>query len=138
VISLDGIIISGLGQGAQFMALPWVRDAIHRLIGFDPYPGTLNVRLLDDATVRTWRRIQDGPALRLNPPPPERCGARLFRVVMAPAVDAAVIVPDVTDHPNDVLEVIASLHVRSLLGLRDDDRVTLRTCTPEPASGQRG
>jgi riboflavin kinase len=126
VISLDGVVASGLGQGAQFMGVPWVRDGIRRLIGFDPYPGTLNVKLVDPDMIVTWLRILDGPGLLLTPPPRERCGARLFRMIVDPDVDAAVIVPDETRHGENLLELIAPIHVRSRLGLRDDDRVTLR------------
>ena len=112
MISLEGIVTTGLGQGAQFMAIPWVRDAVCRLIGFDPYPGTLNVKLLDAGTVAAWRQIQAGPALRLAPPPPEGCGARLFRVTVAPDIAAAIIVPDETGHAENLLELIAPIHVR--------------------------
>ena len=108
------------------MAIPWVRDAVRGLIGFDPYPGTLNVKLVDADMVAVWREIQDGPALRLAPPPPEDCGARVFRVTVVPDIDAAIVVPDLTRHANDTLELIAPIHIRNRLGLRDDDRVTLR------------
>jgi riboflavin kinase len=54
---------------------------------------------------------------------------------VAPDVGAAVIVPDVTDHAADVLEVVAPVHVRRALGLRDGDAVTLEvTESPYTAS----
>ena len=126
MISLDGIVTTGLGQGAQFMTIPWVRDAVRRLIGFDPYPGTLNVKLLDAGVVAAWRQIEGRSALRLAPPPPEECGARLFRVTVAPDIAAAIVVPDEARHAGDLLELIAPIHVRSRLGLRDGDHVTVR------------
>jgi riboflavin kinase len=107
VVSLRGVVASGLGQGAQFMAVPWVREGIRRLIGFDPYSGTLNVRLVDPDALVAWRRIREGSALRLVPPPPETCGARLFRAVVAPDVSAAIVVPDVTRYGDDTLELVA-------------------------------
>jgi len=125
VISLDGVVVSGLGQGAYFMSLPWVRDAVHRLIGFAPYPGTLNLRL-DSSTVSVWRHAKDGPALVLAPPPTEACGARLFPALIGADVDTAVIVPDVTGYGDDRLEVVAAVHLRSVLHLRDEDRVSLQ------------
>jgi riboflavin kinase len=108
------------------MGLPWVRDAIRRLTGFDPYPGTFNVRLTDPDTVATWRRIRHAPGLRLEPPTPDQCGARLFLAVVEPDVAAAVIAPDVTGHDDEVIELVAAVHVRRALELRDDDPVTLR------------
>jgi len=134
VVSLRGVVASGLGQGARFMAVPWVREGIHRLIGFDPYPGTLNVRLVDPDALVAWRRIQEGPALRLVPPPPETCGARLFRAVVAPDVDAAIVVPDVTRYGDDTLELVAAVHVRNYFGLHDRDLVTLQMPTASGSS----
>ena len=123
--SLTGAVTSGLGQGASFMSLPWVKDAVRRLIGFTPYPGTLNVRLDADA-VGVWRRSQAGRAIVLAPPPAETCGARLFPALVGADVEAAVIVPDITRYADDLLELIAPIHLRSRLGLRDHDRVTLQ------------
>ena len=125
VIRLDGVVTAGHGQGAFFMGLPWVTEGVRGVLGFVPYPGTLNVRV-DSDTVSIWRQIRDGQALVLAPPPPETCGARLFPAIVDPDVEAAVIVPDVTRYGDDLLELIAAVHLRSRLGLRDHDRVTLR------------
>ena len=130
MISLRGAVTSGLGQGAYFVGLEWVRTIIQELIGFDPYPGTLNLRLVDVETCLAWRGIRAGPALLLTPPPPEQCGARLIPVVVAPDIPAAVVVPDVTRYGDDMLEIVAAIHVRSRLGLQDDDRVTVRVYAP--------
>jgi riboflavin kinase, archaea type len=125
VTSLVGVVASGLGQGAYFMSLPWVRDGVRRLIGFRPYPGTLNVRL-DAEMVAIWQGIRDGGSILLAPPPTEPCGARLFPVVVEGDVEAAVIVPDVTRYGEDLLELIAAVHLRSRLGLHDGSLVTVR------------
>jgi CTP-dependent riboflavin kinase len=125
VTALQAVVTSGLGHGARFMALPWVRNGIRRIAGFDPYPGTFNVRLVDPAMVARWSRLGAGLARRLDPPTPDGCGARVVPVVLASEVAAAVIVPDVTDHGSDVLELVAPVHVRSVLGLRDGEPVTI-------------
>ena len=131
VITLRGAVTSGLGQGAYFMGLPWVRDAVRQFVGFTPYPGTLNIRLDGDA-VGQWRRIAEGRAVVLAPPPPETCGARLFPSVVGPDIEAAIIVPDVTRYGDDLLELVAAIHLRSRLGLRDDDMVTLQLRPTRP------
>jgi len=125
VTALIGVVTSGLGHGAGFMALAWVRDGIRQIAGFDPYPGTFNVRLVDPAMLAQWTRLGDGLARRLDPPRSGECGARVVPVMLASEVAAAVIVPDVTAQAGDVLELVAPVHVRSVLGLRDGEPVTI-------------
>jgi riboflavin kinase, archaea type len=125
VTALSGVVTSGLGHGAGFMALGWVRDGIRRIAGFDPYPGTFNVRLVDPAMVARWSRLGNGLARRLDPPTAGACGAAVVPVVLASGIVAAVIVPDVTAHAPDVLELVAPVHVRSVLGLDDGEPVTI-------------
>jgi CTP-dependent riboflavin kinase len=123
VTSVHGVVTSGLGQGAAFMGLPWVQDAVAARVGFVPYPGTLNVRL-DREMVEIWRQMKNGHGVMLQTPASAPCGATLVPVELG-GVTAAVIVPDVTRHGDDLLELIAPVHVRSLLGLRDGDGVTV-------------
>lgn len=122
---LQGTVQSGAGQGARFVSLEWVRTAVRRLLGFDPYPGTLNLWLLDHNMALEWREIRKNEGLLLAPPPPEQCGGRLIPIIVAPNTAAAVIVPDITRYGDEVLEIIAPVHLRSCLGLRDNDRLTL-------------
>lgn len=129
MVSLHGVVTPGLGQGAYFMGLPWVQEGVRRLLGFAPYPGTLNVRL-DREGLAVWRRVRDSGAIVLAPPPPETCGARLVPTSIAVDTEAAVIVPDVTRYEEDLLELIAPVHIRSRLGYGDGELVTLRLRTP--------
>ena len=125
MIVLRGIVASGVGQGAFFMSLAWVRDAIRGSLGFYPYPGTLNVRLADPEVLERWRGVSKQRALILAPPAPETCGGRLVPITLPRDITAAVIVPDVTRYGDDVLEVIAPVHLRSRLGLEDGDVLEL-------------
>lgn len=93
--------------------------------GFDPYPGTLNVRLADAADLDRWRTVRDQAALPVTPPRPEDCGGRLVPVRLGAETHAAVVIPDITRYEDDVLEIIAADHLRTCLGLRDDDVVSV-------------
>lgn len=126
MLALQGKVESGAGEGAHFMRLEWVRDAVRRAGGFDPYPGTLNLRLSDADMLLRWREVRNGPALRLAPPSPDQCGGHLIPVVVTPEIPAGIIVPDITRYGDDVLEVVASVHLRSRLRLKDHDLLTLK------------
>lgn len=118
---MRGVVVSGVGEGAFFVGLEWFRDAVKRLASIDPYPGTLNVRLVDAAELDRWRVVSDEAALPVMPPRREDCGGRLVPVRLADESHAAVVIPDVTRHDDDVLEIIAADHLRTRLGLRDGD-----------------
>lgn len=141
MLVLRGAVVSGVGEGAIFVALEWFRAAVRRAAGFDPYPGTLNVRLVDGDAVERWRRFRDGAGLVVAPPAPGGCGGRLIPVRLDPDVGAAVVVPDVTRYGDDTLEIVAAAHLRTRLGLRDGDLVVLRyddDATSRAARGEGG
>jgi len=126
MIVLRGAVVSGVGEGAVFVGLEWFRAAVQRAVRFDPYPGTLNVKLADAEAVARWREIREAGGLVVAPPAPDACGGRLVPVGIDPDIVAAVVVPDVTRYGDDVLEIVAATHLRSRLGLRDGDEILLR------------
>lgn len=125
MLVLHAIVRPGAGEGARFMSLAWVRAAVRDAVGFDPYPGTLNVELSAGAALDRWRDVRARSGIRLRQPPTAPCGGVAVPVVVASTVAGAVIVPDVTRYGDDVLEVIAAVHLRERLGLADGDVVTL-------------
>ena len=46
----EGIVTSGLGKGVVFMSMDYYKSNVKEKLGFNPYPGTLNLRL--DKNVR--------------------------------------------------------------------------------------
>ncbi|HEX7593320.1 MAG TPA: DUF120 domain-containing protein [Anaerolineae bacterium] len=42
---IRGIVCAGQGQGRSFTRLDWVRRQFRDKLGFDPYPGTLNLQI---------------------------------------------------------------------------------------------
>jgi riboflavin kinase len=121
--AFDGTVVSGAGEGAYFVALDWVRREIQRLVGFDPYPGTLNLRLPEAGALPRWRRIREATGISLTPPEPGTCGGRLVPVLIGGSLPAAVVVPDITRYGDEIMEIVAPLHLRTRLRLADGARV---------------
>jgi riboflavin kinase len=132
-VILRGAVEAGSGQAGSFMSLDWVRRAVSDTIGFDPWPGTLNVRVLDEP-LEEWREIRRDHAVPLAMPPEASCGARLVPVMVSTDIPAAVIIPDLTRYGAHVLEVIAPVHLRSRLWLRNDDVLALTWTKPRAGS----
>ena len=123
-------MLSGVNEGAHFLGLGWVRDAIRRIAGFDPFPGTLNVRFVEEDALPRWRALRRDAGLSLAPPDAQACGGRLLPALVEGRIPAAVVIPDVTRYEDEVLEVVAPVRLRTVLGLRDGDRVRLGIRTP--------
>jgi len=124
--SLAGTVISGLGEGRYYMSLPEYRRQFLELLGFEPYPGTLNVKLaaaampakkkvdaLEWITIRGFtsdnRTFGDARAL------PCRIGE----------IQCAIVVPGRSHYPDDVLEIIAPIALRRTLSLEDGSYVVV-------------
>mgnify|MGYP001218417139 CR=1 FL=1 len=134
-IEFEGVVSAGLGEGARFTAIAWVDAALRRATGFDPWPGTLNLRL-DETAQQAWQqaqRLHRGIAID---PAPGFCPARCHLLWIAGRVRAAAIVPEVDGYPADKLEIVAPVALREALGLQDGDRVLVRVdrSSPPPAT----
>lgn len=125
-LKLLGQVVSGLGEGAFYMSLEGYRRAVERLLGFTPYPGTLNLKL--DPKSMAYRRYLDSlPGVHI---PGFSDGIRTYGAVKAfrariRDIEGAVVMPERTHHPTDVVEVIAPVKLREALGLRDGDKVEI-------------
>ena len=123
-IRLVGRVVSGLGEGAFYISLEGYKRAIEERLGFTPFPGTLNIKL--DPQYMPYRRYLDGlPGVVI---PGFSNGLRTYGAVKAfrarvNGVEGAVVMPERTHHPTDVIEVIAPVKLRDALGLRDGDVV---------------
>lgn len=125
-IRVEGYVISGLGEGAFYMSLEGYKRAFERALGFVPYPGTLNIKLTPHSL--PLRRYLDGlPGIYI---PGFSNGLRTYGGVKAfraklRDIEGAVVMPERTHHSSDVIEVIAPVKLRDVLGLRDGDKVEL-------------
>ncbi|MEM0020954.1 MAG: DUF120 domain-containing protein [Fervidicoccaceae archaeon] len=127
IVILEGKVVSGLGEGQYYMKLPYYRNKIGEILGFDPYPGTLNVQLDGESSIKRLVLTRSNGLRIEGYRNKERFygGATLFKSKINGYEKAAIIIPDRTSHPKDVIEVIAPVYLRGELGLNDGDRVVL-------------
>lgn len=123
--TITGRVCAGRGEAAGFVLLPWVLEQIRERAGFSPYPGTLNLRLSDQASLALWRRLRRFPGFVLEPPQPSFCSAACFLTTLPGNLRGIVVHPHVPSYPEDLIEVIAAVRLRDRLGLRDGDRLRL-------------
>ena len=124
--SLTGTVITGLGEGKYYMSLSGYRQQFGSLLGFEPYPGTLNIRLSPSSlAVRkkiealNWIRIKGFSA------DSRTFGDARCLPCRIGDVPCAIVIPGRTHYPDDVIEVIAPVALRRKIGVEDSDTVTV-------------
>jgi riboflavin kinase len=124
MVCVRGKVFSGTGEGAKFAALPWVKRQIKEKLGFDPYPGTLNVRLTSDY-VGVRKLLENVKAMEILPEP-GYCSGKCFKACMVPRLKCAIVLPCVKNYPKNILEIIAPSNLREKLKLKDGDEVEVK------------
>jgi CTP-dependent riboflavin kinase len=124
-MEISGVIESGEGKGAYFTQVEWVVRQCERLLGYRPFPGTLNVYVRDSDLYKLNQFFQETD-FDLVPDDPAFCAARVKKVTVN-GIASAVVLPsdDVRIHENRVVEVISSCSLKKSLGLEDGDQVTI-------------
>ena len=132
-IRFRGRVERGLGEGFYYMSQEGYRRQFREKLDFDPYPGTLNLKLEGNqaAKLEVLRKAEGVPIEGFTDKGRTFGGAACFPASVE-GVDCAAIVP-VRSHYQDVLELIAPIQLRKQLGLRDGDlvEVTVRLAPPE-------
>jgi riboflavin kinase len=125
-IVIEGRLITGLGEGAYYVDV--YSDRLREALGFKPYMGTLNVKVIDEESRRAIGRMRNSPPLVVSG---FRHKGRTFgdvicyRVRINDNIEAAIVMAQRTHHSEDILEVIAPFNIRRALNINDDDSVTL-------------
>ncbi len=127
---IEGRLTNGLGRGAEFTQLDWVRHELMELVGIDPFPGTLNLTMGDDENMARWQQWQLRPGQPLEPADSSFCRARCYPVQVMGRVPAAVLLPEVADYPEGKVELVAALPIRRHLSLTAASLLKVELCQP--------
>ena len=120
--NLRGKVSSGSGEGAKFVSLDWTVRQVEETVGFTPYPGTLNLRLLGEG-VAIRRQIEKKVVARICPQT-GYCAGLICKASIY-SINCAIVIPLLKDYPIDVLEVIAPVNLRKALKIHDGDEVSV-------------
>ena len=118
-VTIRGKVVTGLGEGRYYISREGYRKAFGRLLGFDPFPGTLNIEVepLDREKVAELRDM-DGILVEEFQSEGRTFGAvKCYRATIG-GVEAAAIFP-VRSHHVNVLELISPVGLREKLSLAD-------------------
>jgi len=125
---IAGTVFTGLSEGSYYMSLDGYRKQFISKLGFDPFPGTLNLRvskedLSDRKILDTYPFVYiEGFANEKRTYGPAKC----FRAIANDEVKSAIVLPIRAHYGEDVVELIAPVSLRKQFKLVDGDKVRVR------------
>jgi riboflavin kinase len=124
-----GTLFEGLGEGAYYVGLGGYSVQFKKLLGFVPFPGTLNLKLTSPLEIDQKRQLQFWTGLQVlgfengkRTYGPAKC----FLAVVAGKYKGAVLVIERTHYDETVIEIISPTNIRKALKLKDGDPVSVR------------
>ena len=121
-VTLRGKVVSGIGEGRAFTSLDWAKRQFRGKLGFNPYAGTLNIRTIGEENIELLRSSK---GIQIDPPK-GFFGGKCFTALIGRRICGAVVIPDSSTHPSNVLEIIAAVSLRKELNLDDGDEVDVQ------------
>jgi riboflavin kinase len=131
-VTLEGVLFSGLGEGAYYIAKDGYRKQFIEKLGFDPYPGTLNLKLTTDYDIKTLAELERYPAIELQGFKNETRSfgpAKCYAAMINNKVKGAIIFAIRTHYDTSVLEIVAPVFLRGNLKLKDGNKVKVEIFT---------
>lgn len=131
-LTLEGVVFTGLGEGAYYIAREHYRKQFIEKLGFDPYPGTLNLKLTTDYDIRTCSELDAYPAIEIEGFKDENRtfgSVKCYPAIIENKVKGALISALRSHYNASVVEVIASVFLRKQLKLKDGHKVKVEVLT---------
>ncbi|NYB52073.1 MAG: CTP-dependent riboflavin kinase [Methanobacteriaceae archaeon] len=122
-MEIKGKVVSGTHKGSYFMSLQVYKDQFKAKLGFEPFPGTLNLEISkeDAAAVHD---LDD--KMRIIKGSGGFGDVKFLPAQLNSRIHGAVLFPVKTQHSDKTLEFVAGENLRKNLQLEDGDVVTLK------------
>jgi riboflavin kinase, archaea type len=146
-----GRIVSGMGEGSYYMSLKGYRKQFKEKLGYEPFPGTLNLKLEDKIYMDKKKEITNYPSIYIDGFKDEN---RTFGWVKCyPAIltseigkynkkfknndtniiedkmieiESAILLLERTHHDNSLIEIISPICIKETANLKNGDIVTIK------------
>jgi riboflavin kinase len=129
-IIIEGVIVSGIGEGGYYMSLPGYKKQFESRLGYIPYAGTLNVKVSDNPSLRNRKKIERIPYILIkgyNDAKRTYGWVKCFPVTIndTPNIDAHLLILERSHYDESLVEIISSVPIKDSLRLRNGDKIKI-------------
>lgn len=101
------------------------RQFIEKL-SIDPYPGTLNLEIVDPASLQTFNKLKTKKGIEIQPEDPSFCIAQCYPVLINGQIRGAIVFPLVEGYPENKMELIASQNIKETISVKAGDDLEVK------------
>lgn len=123
-LTFTGTVFDGLREGGYYVSMKGYSSHFQSMLGFRPFPGTLNLRLSSPAQIEQRRQLEFLKGVEIpgfedaeRTYGPVKC----FRAEIESKIPGAVLAIERTHYDSSVLEVISPVDLRKTLKLSEGD-----------------
>jgi riboflavin kinase len=128
-VELKGILVSGMGEGAYYMALKGYTKQFKSKIGYVPFPGTLNVRLDQKTHQEAIKQFEtlEGIKIQSFSDGKRTYGwVKCFPAKLNNSISCELIMLERTHHDDSVVELISKICLRKTGKLKDGSKISIK------------
>jgi riboflavin kinase len=138
IIDFEGHIITGMGEGAYYMSLNGYKQQFKEKLGYEPYPGTLNIKLNSILYVEAKKEMLKYPSIDIEGFSDQ---TRTFGWVKCyPAyindsvnINSSILILERTHYDDSIIEIIAPFSIKEQFSLKNGDYIKLKVNTNYPS-----
>jgi len=131
-VTLEGTVFTGIGEGAYYITKEGYRKQFVEKLGYDPYPGTLNIKLTSDYDIKARAELEAYPAMEIQGFKNENRTygpVKCYPVIISNKAKGAILFALRTHYDASVIEIIAPNFLRQQLKLKDGHKVKVEAFT---------
>jgi riboflavin kinase len=127
-INFNGVLVSGMGEGKYYMSLEGYRKQFLRRIGYIPFPGTLNIKLIDSLSLENRAKIESFCYQLIDGfHDSERTygWVKCYPVIINDNknIRSDLLILERTHHDKNMLEIISPANIKKVLRLKNGNNV---------------
>lgn len=120
---IKGKVVSGIGQGAYYICQKNYSIQFQKKLGFSPFCGTLNLKINENELNAIKLGLTPIKIQGFNSKKRSFGALDCFKAKINNSIIAGIVFPERTNHPENIIELIAPFDLRKKLKLKDGSEI---------------